>query len=124
MLFRSDICRQIIDEGKAEVVALTLGEDGALLTWDKGSRRMTTPKVEVKSAVGAGDSFLAGITLGLARKRPLEEAFALGLAAGTAAVLTAGTELCRRDDVERLFEEIFGTPLKPGKRSARKIETG
>jgi len=108
---QEEICRQIIDEGRAEVVALTLGEDGALLTWDKGSRRVIPPKVEVKSAVGAGDSFLAGMTLGLAQGRSLEEAFALGLATGTATVLTAGAELCRRDDVARLFEEIFGSPL-------------
>jgi len=109
---QEEISRQIIDEGKAQVVALTLGEDGALLTWKEGTRRMSTPKVEVKSAVGAGDSFLAGMTLGLAQGRPLDEAFALGLAAGTATVLTAGTELCRREDVERLYEGIMGRPLK------------
>lgn len=108
---QEDICRQIIGEGKAEVVALTLGEEGALLAWAEGSLRMATPKVEVRSAVGAGDSFLAGMTLGLARGRPHEEAFALGLAAGTATVLTAGTELCRRKDVERLYAEIAGRPL-------------
>lgn len=109
---QEEICRRIIDEGQAEMVALTLGEAGALLTWREGSRRMATPRVEVKSAVGAGDSFLAGISLGLAQGRSLEEAFALGLAAGTAAVLTAGAELCRRKDVERLYEQIFGGPLK------------
>ncbi|MDX9860830.1 MAG: 1-phosphofructokinase family hexose kinase [Rhodospirillales bacterium] len=109
---QEEISRQIIDEGKAQVVALTLGEDGALLTWKEGTRRMSTPKVEVKSAVGAGDSFLAGMTLGLAQGRPLDEAFALGLAAGTATVLTAGTELCLREDVERLYEGIMGRPLK------------
>lgn len=108
---QEEISRQIIDEGKAQVVALTLGEDGALLTWKEGARRMSAPKVEVKSAVGAGDSFLAGMTLGLAQRRPLEEAFALGLAAGTATVLTAGAELCRRDDVERLYLKILGIPL-------------
>ena len=46
------------------------------------------------------------MTLGLAQGRSVEEAFALGMAAGTAAVLTAGTELCRRGDVERLYQEI------------------
>lgn len=30
----------------------------------------------------------------------------LGMAAGTAAVLTTGTELCRRNDVERLYRDI------------------
>ena len=47
------------------------------------------------------------MTLGLAQGRPPEEAFALAVAAGTAAVLTMGTELCRRDDVERIYEEVM-----------------
>jgi 6-phosphofructokinase 2 len=51
----------------------------------------------------SGDSFLAGITLGLAQGRDPEDAFALAVAAGTAAVMIAGTELCRRADVERLY---------------------
>ena len=108
---REDICRQIIDEGKAEVVALTMGEDGALLVSNAGVTRLTTPKVDVKSAVGAGDSFVGGMTLGLALDWPLDDAFALGVATGTATVLTVGTELCRREDVERLYKEIHGKPL-------------
>lgn len=46
------------------------------------------------------------MTLGLAQGRSVEEAFILGMAAGTATVLTARTELCRRADVERLYEQI------------------
>jgi fructose-1-phosphate kinase PfkB-like protein len=44
----------------------------------------------------------------LARGRPVDEAFALGVAAGTATVTTMGTELCRREMVEALYEEIRG----------------
>ncbi len=105
------LCKQIVDEGKAEVVALTLGGEGAVLAWSGGTRRLESPKVEVKSAVGAGDSFVAGMTFGLAQERPLEDAFALGVATGAATVLTAGTELCHREDVERLYAEITGRTL-------------
>jgi 6-phosphofructokinase 2 len=66
-----------------------------------------------RRAVGAGDSFLAAMTLGLAQARSPEEAFALGVAAGTAAVLTMGTELCRRDDVERIYDELKGIGSGP-----------
>jgi 6-phosphofructokinase 2 len=93
------------------VVALTLGDEGAVLAWSGGTRRLESPKVEVKSAVGAGDSFVAGMTFGLAQERPLEDAFALGVATGAATVLTAGTELCHREDVERLYAEITGRKL-------------
>jgi 6-phosphofructokinase 2 len=64
------------------------------------------PEVAVRSAVGAGDSMLAGIVHGLAQGMELVDAARLGVAAGTAASLTPGTELCRREDVERLHDEI------------------
>jgi 6-phosphofructokinase 2 len=110
---QEEACRQILEDGGAEIVALTLGSRGALLVWKSGSKYLACPKVEVKSAVGAGDSFTAALTLGLAQGRPLEEAFALGLATGSAAVMTPGTELCHREDVERLYRAITGQDLAP-----------
>jgi 6-phosphofructokinase 2 len=110
---QEEACRQILQDGGAEIVALTLGSRGALLVWKSGSKYLACPKVEVKSAVGAGDSFTAALTLGLAQGRPLEEAFALGLATGSAAVMTPGTELCHREDVERLYRAITGQDLAP-----------
>jgi 6-phosphofructokinase 2 len=56
----------------------------------------------VKPAVGAGDSMLAGIVLGLSRGLPLRDAVRFGMAAGAAALLGSGTQLCRHSDVERL----------------------
>ena len=88
---------------------MTLGRDGALLATRSGLRRLAGVKVQAKSAVGAGDSFLAAMTLGLAQGRDPEDAFALAVAAGTASVLTMGTELCRREDVERIYQEIKST---------------
>lgn len=96
----------LIASGAAEIIALTLGRDGALLGCSDKLLRIEGIKVTPKSAVGAGDSFLGAMTLGLAQGRPVEEAFTLGMAAGTAAVLTTGTELSRRADVERLYQDI------------------
>jgi 6-phosphofructokinase 2 len=67
---------------------------------------MRAPTVPIRSKIGAGDSTVAGITLGLARGLPLLEAVRLGVAAGAATVMTAGTSLCRRGDVERLFAQM------------------
>ena len=106
--------RELIGSGVAELVALTLGRDGALLATSQGTLRLAAPDVVAKSAVGAGDSFAAAMTLGLAQGRDSEDAFAYGVAAGAAAVLSAGTGLCRREDVERLYE---------GMRSQRAIAT-
>jgi 6-phosphofructokinase 2 len=96
----------LIADGAAEIIAVSLGADGALLVTSDEAVRLRSPPVEPRSAVGAGDSFVAGMTLGLAEGRPLKEAFALAVATGTATVLTMGTELCRRADVMRLHEQI------------------
>jgi 6-phosphofructokinase 2 len=97
----------LIASGAAEMIALTLGRDGAVLATRDGLRRLKGVKVTPKSTVGAGDSFLAAMTLALSQGRDAKDAFALGVAAGTAAVLTMGTELCRRADVERLYKQIM-----------------
>jgi 6-phosphofructokinase 2 len=99
--------RDLIDSEAADMVALTLGRNGALLGTRKALRRIDGLQVNPRSAVGAGDSFLAA-TFGLAQGRDPEDAFALGVAAGTAAVLTMGTEVCRRADVEQFYAAIQG----------------
>lgn len=99
---RVDAAASLIDAGAAEFVALTLGSEGALLVSATATYRLSAPVVEAVSSVGAGDSFLAGFVLRVAQGRTVEEAFRTAVAAGTAAVLTPASELCRRADVERL----------------------
>jgi 6-phosphofructokinase 2 len=106
------LARQFVLDGRAEVVAVSLGGDGALLATRDGCLRLAAPQVNAKSTVGAGDSFVAGMTLGLYQGRPVEDAFSLGLATGTATVLTAGSEVSHQADVERLFQQITGRPLR------------
>lgn len=106
------LCRELVDRGQAEIVALTLGSDGALLVSQNDTVRLPTPKVEVKSTVGAGDSFVGGLTLGLAEDMTLERAFALGVACGTASVMNAGTDLSRLEDVQRIYEDLTGKVLQ------------
>jgi 6-phosphofructokinase 2 len=97
----------LVRSGVAEIVALTLGAEGAVLATANGIQRMAAPKVPVKSAVGAGDSFVGAMTLGLSRGDSPAEAFKRGIAAGTAAVLTPGTQLCKRCDAERIYAEFL-----------------
>jgi 6-phosphofructokinase 2 len=98
--------RRLVDDGRAEIVTVSLGAEGALLATAEGTVRLRAPEMKPRSAVGAGDSFVAAMTLGLAQGRTPEDAFALALAAGTAAVLTMGTGLCRRPDVHRIYRQI------------------
>jgi 6-phosphofructokinase 2 len=97
--------------GRSALIAVTMGDAGAVLATAAGWEFLPAPKVEVLSASGAGDSFVAGMVHGLAIGRPLSDAFALGVAAGSAAVLTQGTRLCTRSDTERLYAEILAQRL-------------
>jgi 6-phosphofructokinase 2 len=98
--------RDVIAQGRSEIVVPSLGAEGALLATAAGCERFAAIPVEARSTVGAGDSMLAGIVLGLARSMALREAVRFGLAAGAAALLGSGTELCRRADVERLYRPV------------------
>lgn len=96
------VIRKLVDDGMAEIVALTLGPDGCIVASREELIEIPTPEVEPKSAVGAGDSFLAGFLNGLNDGRGVEAAARKAVAAGAAALLTPATELCRKEDVDRL----------------------
>jgi 6-phosphofructokinase 2 len=94
--------QQLVEAGKAENVAITLGQDGAILVNRDGSKVKPAIPVQACSAVGAGDSFLAGMVYGFSLGRGADDAFDVGLAAGAAAVLSCGSELCKPEDLKRL----------------------
>ncbi len=102
----AEAARALVASGRVEVLVVSLGAEGALLTNAETQLVAAPPPVEVRSAVGAGDSFTAGLVTGVTRGEPLERAFARAVASGTAALLTPGTELCRPEDAERLLAQV------------------
>ncbi len=98
--------RSLIDDGRASVVLVSLGAGGSFLVTDEIQSHIRTPTVPIRSKVGAGDSMVAGMALGLGRDWPVDQAAFLATATGAAAVMTPGSELCRRGDAERLYNEI------------------
>jgi len=101
-----EAARAVIAEGRCEVLVVSLGADGALLATAEGCRRFSPVEVEAQSTIGAGDSMLAGILVSLVRDWPLLDAVRFGMASGAAALLRPGTELCRREDTERLYRQL------------------
>lgn len=99
----------LIAAGRAKLIAVTLGQDGSILAGERGAFYLPAVEVDVRSAVGAGDSFLAGMAFGLASGNDEMTAFRMGVAAGAAAVQSPGTDLCKTADVDRLIERV-GTP--------------
>ena len=93
------------------VVILSLGGAGALIAAEEleGVWQAQSPPIQTDSAVGAGDSLIAGFVMGWRRRQPLLEAFRLGVACGTATAMTPGTELCHREAVYRLLRRVVIT---------------
>jgi 6-phosphofructokinase 2 len=97
---------EVVASGRAEIVALTLGAEGAVLATRDGAIRLSSPKVETRSAVGAGDAFLGAMMYAMASGQSLPQAFALGVAAGAATAAASGTALATRAQIEGLLPEV------------------
>lgn len=101
-----DIVREMIAEGMAEVFVISMGASGAMMITADKAVKMRPPVVPIQSKVGAGDSMVGGIVWSLSRGDDLTTAVRYGISAGSAAVMTAGTELCKAEDVHQIFERI------------------
>jgi 6-phosphofructokinase 2 len=101
-----DIARNLINEGRCEVMIVSMGGAGAMLITKNETHHIIPPPVKRKSTVGAGDSMLAGIVLSLFQQKNLLEAAKYGVACGTAATMNSGTQLCDRIMVEKIFKEV------------------
>lgn len=107
--------RDLVATGAVQNVAVTLAHDGAILVTSAGTYRLPALPIEVRSSVGAGDSFLGAMVVALSQDKSVTEAFRFGLAAGTAAVMSPGTQLCSNDAVRRLFAQVGEPALIPEK---------
>jgi 6-phosphofructokinase 2 len=105
---------ELVRSGRVRCLTVTLGHQGALLATADGTLRLPALDVVVRGAVGAGDSFLAAMTLALARGHEASDAFAWGMAAGAAAVSNAGTAHPRLTEVEALRRRIKAVPIGAG----------
>jgi 6-phosphofructokinase 2 len=102
-----EAARAIVGNKRVGVVALTMGHLGAALITPDRVLRAKPLALTPLSAVGAGDSFLAALIWRLASGADLADCFRQAVAAGAAALLNPGTELCRPHDVERLAAEVI-----------------
>jgi 6-phosphofructokinase 2 len=103
--------RRLFDRYRIEVIALSMGPDGALLVTRDMAMRANGLPVEAVSVSGAGDSFLGAMLWSLVKGDSLDTALRYGVAGGSAALLNPGTELCRPEDVHRLASGVIVTPI-------------
>lgn len=100
-----EAAQSFVDRGVRHVV-VSLGKNGALYVGEEGCFYAPEIPVEVKSTVGAGDALVGGLLYGLVKHGSMREAFRAGVAAGTASVMTEGTQLIIPDDFMRLLSQV------------------
>lgn len=99
-----ETARQLVDEGKAEIVVVSLGPQGAYLVSKNECIHVPAPSVKKQSTVGAGDSMVAGMVSVLAKGGSLTEMARMGVACGSAATMSTGTGLFTKENAEKLYK--------------------
>lgn len=94
--------KDIIAQGKASLVIVSLGARGAILYSEKEKIQMAPPVVRIRSTVVAGDSMVVV----LVTQGPMDEILRMGIACGSATTMAEGSALFAKEDVDRLFNKI------------------
>tara|TARA_R110002126_G_scaffold46903_3_gene131667 strand:- start:889 stop:1854 length:966 start_codon:yes stop_codon:yes gene_type:complete len=101
------VAKNFIKNNPCEILVISMGPKGAMIVTNNEVTYIKAPIVFQKSTIGAGDSMVAGIVLALAQEKSINEAATFGVACGTAATRTEGTQLCKKKDVDQLNNWII-----------------
>lgn len=97
--------RTLIGKGP-QLIAISRGEKGGMLVAKDFALEANAPPIVPTSTVGAGDSFLAALLWELVRGSAPARALQSAVAAGSAALLELGTELCHPATLEKLRASV------------------
>jgi 6-phosphofructokinase 2 len=95
--------RAIVQSGQAEIVALSLGDAGALVVTSSQTFRAQAIPVEVVTTVGAGDNFVGGFVWAMHKGEPLDRCVAYGLASAASAVMNLHSNVCEPEVMRSLY---------------------
>lgn len=105
---RMDIAEQLAPQVRsamaAEAAVITLDKDGSVSVDGSGAvHRTTAHPVPERQASGAGDTFVAGLTMAMLAGLQLSRAAEFAQMAANVAICTEGTSLCGIDDLLQLI---------------------
>ena len=115
------LAKRLLEENSCKVLVVSLGAKGALWATKNEIEYIPAPTVHQKSTIGAGDSMVAGMVFSLTHGKSLGEAVKYGVACGTAATLHPGTQLCNKEDADKLYEWIENNTVKKAKKIPKLI---
>ena len=101
--------KKLVDRGTEHVV-VSMGGSGALLVTKDQALIAKAPQGTVVNTVGSGDSLVSGFIASYATDQNAELAFRYGVASGSATAFRS--DLCRREDVERLLDQVEIYPFE------------
>ena len=103
-----DAVREIKEFQKigVELVAISLGAEGSIIGYKGGYYKVTVPKINAINPVGSGDSYVAGVAIGLERGYDIEYILRLASACGTANALEEETGSVKLDVVQELLDRV------------------
>ncbi len=101
-----DEALKLVHSGAAKIVVVSMGEMGGMLVCQQGVWYAPPLQVVVRSAVGAGDSFVAGMVWGLAAGEGPVQSFAKGVASATATLVSEGSGLGDMAQVLELLKQV------------------
>lgn len=102
----AEFTKKLMAEYEVRVAVISLGEKGALFIKEDAVILAEGIPVTVKSTVGAGDSMVAALAYALDNNLSLEKTVSLAVAAGTANVMTAGTEPSSLETILALEQKV------------------
>lgn len=95
-----------LQELGARNVLISMGAEGAVLLDEKGGvYSKKAPDGLLVSSVGAGDSMVAGFLAGWIQSHAYDQAFCMGLAAGSASAFS--WDIAKPEDVLRLYQTLI-----------------
>ncbi|MEX2243698.1 MAG: 1-phosphofructokinase family hexose kinase [Fimbriimonadaceae bacterium] len=103
-IFAAEELRQYLEPDGVCVVSL--GVAGAVMSSPAGTLIGRPVAVEAQSTIGSGDSLVGAMLTVLDKGRSIEEAFKLGIAAGTATAMTSGAEIARKPVVDEVLTRV------------------
>lgn len=98
--------RSLVEQG-VELVCVSMGALGALLVSGQGVwKAEAVAGLQAKGFQGAGDSMVAGICVAAQKGLELPEMLRYGVAAASATIIREGTQMCAKQDFDRLLPQV------------------
>lgn len=102
-----ELLEKLFESGIQNVIQ-TFGKEKTVLHTPQKSFSFNPPAIKPLSAIGAGDSFVAGMIAGLINDFTIDKAICYGISAAASTLQSAGTDLCKLEEVEAIFKSEYG----------------